>query len=317
MADHATPFCPRDLIDAMERPFATLQKARRTAPMSYVSPNGDVRVRLLAQPQYGLANIWDHDILIYLVSQVAAQPRLPDGSPDPVVRTTYHHLLRSIRRGVSSKEYLGLKAGLDRLKSMQIETTIRSKSPTDFARLSFVESWGGNGPSLEDPHSVWIRLGAWVCQAISDRRILAIDPAYFDITSATERALYRVARKHAGYQAQGFLIGAATLRSKIGSETGQAAFTRKLAAIALRNPLPVYSMTIQRLGNGEPAVHFLHRAREHTPEVTLAQSPRAARDAARTAWIDGQRDPRGFEEAWDHWRASRRSLDDFLTDHGL
>lgn len=285
--------------------------------MSYVSPNGDVRVRLLAQPQYGLANIWDHDILIYLVSQVASQPRLNDGAPDPVVRTTYHHLLRSIRRGVSSKEYLGLKAGLDRLKSMQIETSIRSKSPTDFARLSFIESWGGNGPSLDDPHSVWIRLSDWVCQAISDRRVLSIDPAYFDITSATERALYRVARKHAGYQAQGFLVGTSTLRTKIGSDTGQAAFTRKVAAIARRNPLPVYAMSMRTLGNGDPGVHFIHRAREEPADVSGGASPRAARDAARTAWIDGERDPRGFEEAWDHWRASRRSLAEFFVHHGL
>lgn len=200
---------------------------------------------------------------------------------------------------------------------MQIETTIRSTSPADHARLSFIESWGGNGHTLEDPHSVWVRLSDWVCRAIADRRILAIDPSYFDITSATERALYRVARKHAGFQSQGFVIGAATLKAKIGSDTGQAAFTRKLAAIAQRNPLPAYSMEMRHLGNGDPGVHFIHRAHQSSPDGANAPSLRAQRDAAWTAWVDGRRDPRMFDDAFDHWRASRRPLDHFFADHGL
>jgi len=59
---------PRDQRDLMERPFFSLAKARRTAPILYGA--GDVRVEVYAVPEHGMATIWDADVLIWAASQI-------------------------------------------------------------------------------------------------------------------------------------------------------------------------------------------------------------------------------------------------------
>jgi plasmid replication initiation protein len=65
---------PRDQRDLMERPFFSLAKARRTAPIHYET--GDVRVEVYAVPEHGMATIWDADVLIW-----AARPRILASRP--------------------------------------------------------------------------------------------------------------------------------------------------------------------------------------------------------------------------------------------
>src|SRR3546814_18009495 len=68
---------PRDQRDLMERPFFSLAKARRIAPILYKS--GDTEVQVYAVPEHGLATIWDADVLIWAASQLTAPaaPGLP------------------------------------------------------------------------------------------------------------------------------------------------------------------------------------------------------------------------------------------------
>ena len=48
-------------------------------------------------------------------------------------------------------------------------------------------------------------LPEWFYQGVLDRRlVLTIDPTYFGLTGGIERWLYRVARKHAGRQPDGW-----------------------------------------------------------------------------------------------------------------
>ena len=52
----------------MERPFFSLAKRQRLKPIAYVSPNGEVFVKVLPNPEFGMATIWDADILIWAAS---------------------------------------------------------------------------------------------------------------------------------------------------------------------------------------------------------------------------------------------------------
>src|SRR3546814_9689617 len=61
-------FRPRDQRDLMERPFFSLAKSRRSAPIEYRV--GDVQVRVEASPEHGMATIWDADVLIWAASQI-------------------------------------------------------------------------------------------------------------------------------------------------------------------------------------------------------------------------------------------------------
>ena len=72
----------RDQREMMERPFFSLAKTRRVKPIDYTSPDGNLWVHVSANPDYGMATIWDADILIYCASQLADMARRgPSGFP--------------------------------------------------------------------------------------------------------------------------------------------------------------------------------------------------------------------------------------------
>src|ERR1700736_171114 len=58
----------RDQRDTMERPFFSLAKKPRLAPIEYHV--GDVWVEVSANPKFGIATIWDADILIWASTQI-------------------------------------------------------------------------------------------------------------------------------------------------------------------------------------------------------------------------------------------------------
>ncbi|BCK77124.1 replication protein A [Acetobacter aceti NRIC 0242] len=76
--------------------------------------------------------------------------------------------------------------------------------------------------------------------------VLTIDPAYFRLTGGIERWLYRVARKHAGHQPQGWLFEIPHLHEKSGSLARVSDFALDLRRIVGRQSLPGYRLAIRR-----------------------------------------------------------------------
>lgn len=64
----------RDQRDLMERPFFSLSKSRRTRPILYRA--SDVEVQVLGMPDYGMATIWDADLLIWAASRIVEAENL-------------------------------------------------------------------------------------------------------------------------------------------------------------------------------------------------------------------------------------------------
>ncbi|GAA3277492.1 hypothetical protein GCM10020258_59170 [Sphingomonas yabuuchiae] len=58
----------KDQRETMERPFFSLQKRKRVKPIEYTSPDGATWVKIEAIPAYGMATIWDADIIIWATS---------------------------------------------------------------------------------------------------------------------------------------------------------------------------------------------------------------------------------------------------------
>src|SRR3954467_6138813 len=58
----------RDQRDTMERPFFSLAKRPRFAAIEYNV--GDVWVEVSANPKFGIATIWDADIMIWASTQI-------------------------------------------------------------------------------------------------------------------------------------------------------------------------------------------------------------------------------------------------------
>src|SRR5437773_1242719 len=75
--DLFVPYLPdiplRDQRETMERPFFNLSKSKRLKPIEYTSQDGKVWVKVSAVPEFGMATIWDADILIWAASVLTDQ----------------------------------------------------------------------------------------------------------------------------------------------------------------------------------------------------------------------------------------------------
>jgi plasmid replication initiation protein len=92
-------------------------------------------------------------------------------------------------------------------------------------------------------------LPEWFYRGVLERSlVLTIDPAYFALTGGIERWLYRVARRHAGHQPQGWAFELRHLYTKSGSAARFSDFALDLRRIAARQSLPGYDLFIELAG---------------------------------------------------------------------
>jgi plasmid replication initiation protein len=240
---------PRDQRDLMERPFFSLAKTRRTAPILYEA--GDVRVEVYAVPEHGMATIWDADVLIWAASQIVEAEDL-GFKTSRFLRFTPYQLLTSIGRQTGARDYKLLKGALARLQSTVIRTTIRNGEHWRRHQFSWINEWEECTTRDGRVEGMEFVLPDWFYRGVIDRSlVLAIDPAYFRLTGGIERWLYRVARKHAGRQPKGWLFEVAHLHRKSGSLAKLPDFAFDLRRIAARQPLPGYRLHMERNGRRE------------------------------------------------------------------
>jgi plasmid replication initiation protein len=258
----------KDQRETMERPFFSLQKRKRLKPIEYQSADGEVRVKVEAVPAYGMATIWDGDILIWAAS--ALNRLRADGRNDipRELKTTAYDLLRSIQRDTGGKGYVELKAALDRLATTTIFTSIRAKRGRD-SWFSGLDEWSVEvDPITEKPIALKIVLSNWVYEGIvNEKSVLTMHPDYFQLSGGLERALYRIARKHAGDQEQGWTCRVSLLHEKSGSDSAPKEFGRMLRKIIENNELPEYDLAFVTAGDKSAAVHFVRRSAAERAEL--------------------------------------------------
>jgi len=92
----------RDQQDLMERPFFSLAKNKRTTPIEYEV--GGNYICVTANEKYGIATIWDADILIWAASQITEA--LSKGlKTSRFFRLSAYDLLTFMRRGTSGRKH--------------------------------------------------------------------------------------------------------------------------------------------------------------------------------------------------------------------
>src|ERR1700712_5968645 len=92
----------RDQRDTMERPFFSLAKKPRKTPIEYEV--GGVIVKVYPVKEFGIATIWDADILIWLTTQIT-ETLDRGGTPSRCVRFHPYSLLKGIRRPTGGDHY--------------------------------------------------------------------------------------------------------------------------------------------------------------------------------------------------------------------
>ncbi|GIK23582.1 MAG: hypothetical protein BroJett005_29960 [Ignavibacteriota bacterium] len=249
----------RDQRDTMERPFFSLAKRPRLEPIEYQV--GDVWVEVSPNPQFGMATIWDADILIWASTQVTEA--LDRGmAPSRTIKFHPYNLLKSIRRTTGGADYTRLRAALERLTHTAVRTNIRADGKKKFASFHWLESWTETTDEQSgEPTGMTITLPDWLYDGIVERGgVLTIHEDYFLLTGGIERWLYRVARKHAGRQQAGWSFTMRQLYEKSGSAARFSDFAIDIRRVVKANQLPEYEVSMDRNADGDEIVRFVHRS---------------------------------------------------------
>jgi len=244
----------RDVQDLMAYPFFSLAKSLRTVPIDFNS--GPVTVHVEGTAEHGIATIWDADILIWAASQIV-EARDAGLRSSRLMAATPHEILRFVGRGTSLRDYQRLKAALDRLQSTSVATSIRQPTARRMHRFSWINEWKERADGEGRPLGIELILPDWFYAGVmEDSLVLTIDAGYFGLTGGIERWLYRLVRKHAGWQPEGWRFDFAHLHRKSGSLARFADFACDLRRIVTRQPLPGYALTILRSRRGPEVLVF-------------------------------------------------------------
>ena len=260
----------KDQRETMERPFFSLQKRKRVKPIEYSSPDGETWVKIEAIPAYGMATIWDADILIWAASTLNRMREQGVNDVPRTLRTTSYDLLRAIKRDTSGRAYQELQAALQRLQTTSISTSIRAPKRRTKAGFNWLDKWTLEvDPDTDQPRGMTITLSDWVYEGImGERSLLTMHQDYFLLTGGLERALYRIARKHAGNQKGGWTCRVEVLREKTGSDSKPKEFNRMLRKVVEADQLPDYAMEMASTADGSPAVLFRLRGEAEALALT-------------------------------------------------
>lgn len=268
----------KDQREVMERPFFSLQKRKRVKPIEYKSPDGETWVKIEAIPAYGMATIWDADILIWAASTLNRMREQGVNDLPRTLRTTSYDLLRGIKRDTSGRAYQELQAALQRLQTTSISTSIRAPRRRTKAGFNWLDKWTLEvDPETDQPRGMTITLSDWVYEGIvGERSLLTMHQDYFLLTGGLERALYRIARKHAGNQRGGWTCRVEVLRDKTGSDSKPKEFNRMLRKVVESDQLPDYALEMVETTDGSPAVLF--RLRGEAEAMALSARLQAEQD---------------------------------------
>ncbi|MDR6129012.1 plasmid replication initiation protein [Sphingomonas sp. SORGH_AS802] len=284
----------RDQREMMERPFFSLAKSKRVKPIDYRSPDGKLWVHVSASSDYGMATIWDADILIYCASMLADMARRGINDVPRTLHLMPYDLLRAIGRQPTGRAYELLGQALDRLVATTVKTNIRADAGLPAggrgrreATFSWLDGWTQMvDEKTERSRGMTIQLSAWFWEGVMmTGGVLSIDRAYFDITGGRERWLYKVARKHAGGAGEaGFAIALPTLFEKSGAEGQYRRFKFEIARIVERDELPGYRLALETVeGQREPMLRMRRRPGGEGAAVPAAAAPSPAAVAVAAA----------------------------------
>ena len=168
------PMAVRDVQDLMAYPFFSLAKSKRVQPIDFQA--GGMFLRVEATVEHGLATIWDADVLIWAASQLV-EARDAGVSTSRLMQATPYQILTFIGRGTSLRDYLRLKAALDRLQSTTVATSIRQRTGRRLHRFSWINEWKERISARGAPLGIELILPDWFYAGVSDETlVLNIDP---------------------------------------------------------------------------------------------------------------------------------------------
>jgi plasmid replication initiation protein len=245
-------FWPADFQDVNFRgernilsiPFCSLEKRKRIRPIVYKEK--DVEVKISGDSEYGIATIWDMDVILFLISQIneAIEKNVKTSRQIDFIAHQFFSQCRWVKEGQKSgRAYKRLEKSLDRLQSTGIKTNIKSGGKCYTSKWSWLSEWHRVEDSDGKMIGLRVVLSEWLYdKVVKERSVLSIHPDYFRIKSGNERQLYRIIRKMVGKNpVWKFSIEALFKRFPSGKQFRY--FKSDLKKIVERNSLPEYKLT--------------------------------------------------------------------------
>lgn len=201
----------KDDINVMDVAPFSLSKTKRKGRIRYDLK--DCSITVTGGSECGMANAYDYDIFINMVSYLAEEMRSyriarkkgrSPSLPPKVYCPTASQVLKFCRRGNGGRQYTELEAALDRLQDTRIKiTNFKPGARRETETFSLIDRYKVLSRTTSDRiDHIEIVIPDWVYHGIvsDDGRasILTLNPDYFLIKKPTARFIYRLARKAAG-----------------------------------------------------------------------------------------------------------------------
>lgn len=255
---HVTDAAFRDQLDLMSVPVVSLAKGKRKEPIRF--KRGDIEVEVSAPAHLGIATIWDMDVVLWAISQLNDAVNKGKTPPQTITAPVYD-VLRAIKRGTSGRDYQELRAALERLTGTLVRTNLAIRKGSRHQSFHLLEGITWAEDELGRARGVAITVPGWLHKAVLDRRVLALDARYFEITSGHGRWLYRLARKQAGDNVAGWRWTMAELHERAGSTRAIRSFASDLRKLITANTIPEYWFSAYTNNDGAECVHAVRRSK--------------------------------------------------------
>jgi len=242
---------PKSDITSMEYPIFALSKQPDTETFRYENPATGAWIEILPSSA-GRATIFDKDLLIYCISQLA-EAMNRGRKTGRRVRLNAYDYMTATGRDTSGREYRRIHDTLARLRGTTFKSNISANGELNqrgvvFGLIDDAEVNMANGRMT----SIEVTIAERLYNAISDRRLLTYSRQYFDLTSPNERRMYEICRKHCGRQPI-WEITVEKLFDKFGTRGELREFRRTLKKMVSTQPVPEYMLDYQaRSKSGTP-----------------------------------------------------------------
>ena len=155
-------------------------------------------MRITGGSEHGIATIHDQDLIIFAISHwVEAKPLGLE--PTRRICFTPYQFFTWMNKPANGPSYTRLREALQRLKTTNIETTIRSGNGSKGRTKQF--SWISEWEIVEEEgkvRGVEVVLAEWLFESIQEFHVLTVDKRYFEIPGSVERWLYLYSKKATG-----------------------------------------------------------------------------------------------------------------------
>jgi plasmid replication initiation protein len=274
----------RDARDLMNRvPFAISKRPRHTP---IIHEWKDLYLKIKPEnPDKAIANIWDHHIIIFLVSQLN-RSRERTNPQATSVEFRPADLLRAVRRGDGGKDYEWLGKAIDRLWNTTVVTNVADG--TVYGEFRMLASRVAFNKNSKKPIENWddiqwrnvekIRLGLpeWIINQIDAKRVLKLHEDYFLISSGLDCVLYHLARVCADWKPEGWSFTIAELHNVFAVESSLKRFAFDIRKAVERQALPDYELALGRTPRGNETLIFHRRV----PKPAALKSPTSSQAVA-------------------------------------